>query len=152
MKLVKDVSVRTYELTYLVPASVTETEVSTLKDKITQLIARYKGKLIVAEDWGKKNLAYRIRHKSQHQTQAHYTHLSLEMAADQAVAFEKEIYLENSIMRHLFAKIEDKKPVVAKPVVAKTEVVKTEVTKVATEKPKPTKKVAVPTGRQAKKE
>lgn len=122
MKLVKDLSVRTYELTYLVPSSLSETEVSNLKEKITQLIARYKGKLVMAEDWGKKNLAYAIRHKSQAQNQAHYTHLSMEISSDQAVAFEKEVYLDTNIMRHLFVKVEDKKPAAVKPAVAKAEV------------------------------
>ena len=134
MKLVKDLSVRTYELTYLVPVSFSETEVTSLKDKMVQLIARYKGKLITAEDWGKKNLAYRIRHKSQHQSQAYYTHLVLEMTSDKAVAFEKEVYLENSIMRHLLVKVEDKKSAAPK-------VISTESVEPALAKPKTSKKI-----------
>lgn len=141
MKLVKDLSARTYELTYLVPSSLSETEVSNLKDKIAQLIARYKGKLVVAEDWGKKNLAYAIRFKSQPQTQAHYTHMSIEMGSDQAVAFEKEIYLDTNIMRHLFVKVGD--------VVASETTAKTEEKSQAAEKPKTSKKVA---SKAAKKE
>ncbi len=155
MKLVKDASVRTYELTYLAPASLSESEVSTLKDKMVQLVARFKGKLVSAEDWGKKNLAYRLRHKSQHQTQAHYTHLVLEMTSNQAVAFEKEVYLENSIMRHLFVKVDDVKPTETKSDVLKkaaNEEAKTVTTVRQVEKSKTNKKTTVPDSKQAKKE
>lgn len=102
----RDVQTRLYELTYLLPSGLTETELSTAKTSIEKLIAKHKGKIVRTEDWGKLELAYKIRHAGKRQTEAVYTHYVLEFLPENAFKFEKELYLQDVVMRHLLVKIE----------------------------------------------
>lgn len=104
MKIIEDPQVRFYELTYLVPENYTETEISKLKDEVGKLISRHRGKIIATEDWGKKKLAYKIRHKQKMQGEASYIHQRLEFESVQAHEFERDLSLNSEIMRHLMVK------------------------------------------------
>ncbi len=104
MKIIADPQVRLYELTYLAPASYTETELSKLKEEVEKLISRYKGKIVETQEWGKKKLAYKIRHKQKMQPEAVYVHLRIEFESVQAPEFERDLSLNAEIMRHLLVK------------------------------------------------
>lgn len=109
MKLIADPEIRTYELTYLVPVSFTESELGTIKDRVAQLVAKHQGKVVTTQDWGKKNLAYALRYKSSAQQQAYFVHVVMEMTPDHAQAVEKEVALDPQVMRHLMLKAEQTK-------------------------------------------
>ena len=101
MKLVKDKRVRTYELTYLLPAALTSSEVATAKEAIEQLLKKHKVTIISQDDWGKKALAYPIKYKSQKQYEAYYTHMVLEAESSRMPKLENDLYLKQEIIRHL---------------------------------------------------
>jgi ribosomal protein S6 len=98
----RDVQTRLYELTYLVPASLTESELTIARQSIEKLIAKHTGKVVLSEAWGKQEMAYRIRYGSQRHAEANYVHVVVEFLPEKAYAFEKELYLQDGIMRHLF--------------------------------------------------
>jgi small subunit ribosomal protein S6 len=94
-------NVRSYYLTYLLPETLTETEVSNQKKAVTDLVARHKGSVVTVEDWGKKKMAYKIRHSGKWHTEANYVHFTLSLDPAQVTAFERDIYLQPLVMRHL---------------------------------------------------
>jgi ribosomal protein S6 len=98
----RDDQTRLYELTYLLPASLTESELTAARESIEKLVAKYTGEVVMKENWGKRELAYKIRHGAQRQTEAVYTMLVVEFLPKKAYEFEKELYLQDMVMRHLF--------------------------------------------------
>lgn len=93
---------RTYELTCLASTGYTESEVLKIQDQIAALVTKHKGSVSLKENWGKKKLAYIIKHGGSQQKEAYYLHFRLDLSSSAAVAFEKDVYLMTNIMRHLF--------------------------------------------------
>lgn len=116
MKIVKDEQTRLYELTYLVPAVFTQTEIVKIREEISALLKKYQGEIIKTDDWGKKPLAYAIRHNSKDVTEAFFTFVEFKLLPAKAPSFEREIFLMSNLIRHLMVRA-DEKP--AKKVVAK---------------------------------
>ncbi len=112
-KSATNAEVRTYELTYLVSTSYTDSEVNKIADEVTKLIAKHSGTMVKNDNWGKKKMAYRIKHNGAYHSEAYYTHMVFSLPSDQIQAFEKAIYLQTNIVRHLV--------VVAESAPAKTE-------------------------------
>lgn len=101
MQIPQDKRVRQYELTYLVPASLTTDEVNQVDAAVEKLVKKHKGSVISKEDWGKRTLAYTIHTAGKHHTEAVYKFLVVEFETSNTVAFEKDIFLNQSIIRHL---------------------------------------------------
>jgi len=108
MNLIKTVETRTYELTYLVPTTYTDSEAAKIKDEFVSSIAKLKGTVISADSWGKKAMAYKIRHKGKAHSEAYYTHIIFSMDPAQTPVFENQVKLHADIMRHLCVKAEEK--------------------------------------------
>ena len=101
MELVVDKRVRKYELTYLLPEVMTSTEVAQSKEAVEKLLKKHKITVVSQDDWGKKDLAYPIKYKSKKQYGAFYTHMVLETDSAVMPKFEKDLYLQQDIIRHL---------------------------------------------------
>lgn len=101
MKLVKDKRVRQYELTFLLPVSLTSDEARGVQDAVSSLVKKYKGSIVATEEWGKKTLAYAIRHTGKRQAEANYHHVLIEFPAESVTAFEQEFKLQPLVLRHL---------------------------------------------------
>ncbi|MCB9813594.1 MAG: 30S ribosomal protein S6 [Pseudomonadales bacterium] len=101
MEILASPRVRQYELTYLVPGSLSSSEVSKTNEAVEKLLKKHKIKVISQEDWGKKKLAYPIKYKSVKNYEAFYTHMVLESDSLKIGNFEKGIYLLQDIIRHL---------------------------------------------------
>jgi len=109
IKLPKKDLVREYELTYLAPASLTETEHQKLLEAVTTLIEKSKGSVESSEAWGKKPLAYTIKaHKVEH-TEAAFTHLVIKLSSDKVAKLDRDMQLNTKIVRHLLVKAESTK-------------------------------------------
>lgn len=109
IKLVPFVLVRSYELTCLVEPALTEAELSHVKENIEKLVEKFKGTITGYEAWGRKPLAYKIKAHKKSFSEAQYLFWTVEFNADQAQAFERDIYLNTSIIRHLFVVTDTKK-------------------------------------------
>lgn len=107
MKIIKDPSIRSYELTYLVPTTFSESELAQTREKVTKLVTRHKGKVLETQDMGKKPLAYVIRTGGKAYREAYYTFLKLQFESTVAPAFERDVYLVDNIIRQLMILAED---------------------------------------------
>ncbi len=106
MKIIADPQVRQYELTYLVPAIYTQAELSKINEEVESVVKKYAGKVVSSDDWGKKHMAYKIRHDGKFHDSAFYTHYVLEFESEKAPEFEKELKLNTKIMRNLLVRAE----------------------------------------------
>jgi small subunit ribosomal protein S6 len=107
MKIPKDTQSRSYELTYLIPDSLTETERQVVDEEVEGLIKKVKAEIKETQDWGKKRLAYKIRHRNKYYTQAYYSHRVIVLKdPEKAPELDREIQLHTQVMRHLLVKSE----------------------------------------------
>ncbi len=98
---------RTYELTYLLPGSMTDAEVAQVRTEVETLLKKYKADVLKNEDWGRKPLAYVITHNGKKNNDAMYIHIAFKANSNTAQALEKDVYLLSKVMRHLLLVAED---------------------------------------------
>lgn len=108
MKIVAEKRVRSYELTFLVPASLTSDKISGTVAEVLELVKKHKLTVTTQEDWGKKDLAYPIRFQGGNEREAMYTHVVLEADASKVQAFERDLYLNSNVIRHLLVLAESR--------------------------------------------
>jgi small subunit ribosomal protein S6 len=113
MKLIADKAVKKYEFTYLLPEFYTSAEVTKVVSEIEDLVKKHKGKVVSSEDWGKKTLAYKIKKHGKTHNEALYTHMVLEFEPKSAPKFEKDVYLNEKVVRHILV-VEEKESIAIK--------------------------------------
>jgi len=110
MKLVTATKTKLYELTYLVPGSVTDSELTKVQEIVQKLVKKHKGTVKSEDVWGKKSLAYVIKRAGAKHNEASYVHLVLEFDTTKVSSFEKDVYLEDQVIRHLLVEAEADQP------------------------------------------
>lgn len=108
MNLVKDIIKKDYELTYLVPGDMLDAEVSTLKKEIIDLVATHKGSVVSEDDWGRKQMAYKITQDGKTHAEAVYMHMLLNLPVNQVQAFDRVLTLHRQVLRHLLVVSDEK--------------------------------------------
>lgn len=88
---------KSYELTYLISANLTEEKAKQLQDKVTSLIQKERGILDEKNVILRKKLAYPIKK----QTQAFLAILTFQIEPGKLANLEKKIKSENQILRYL---------------------------------------------------
>lgn len=90
-----------YDLLVLaVPQAATETK-EQVKDKVSGLITKQKGKELAVDEWGERFLAYPIKKYDR----GNYLLYSVELdTPKQAKALETKLLLEPTILRHILVK------------------------------------------------
>ncbi|MGD9128988.1 MAG: 30S ribosomal protein S6 [Candidatus Woesebacteria bacterium] len=109
MKIVKELIKRQYELTFLIPASYTAAELADTKKELEALVKKYKGKILEQAEWGKKSLAYKIKKEGKTYDAAFYFHWLLKFESNKVQEFEKFLYLNHHVIRHLLIVKEEEK-------------------------------------------
>lgn len=51
-----------YETVYVLKPNLSESETSAVHEKVDSVISKFKGKLLLRDEWGQRELAYTIRH------------------------------------------------------------------------------------------
>lgn len=95
---------RPYELVVLLHPDL-EIDVDTPISKLEKLVDTAGGKVIKRDNWGKKRLAYRIKH----QDFAVYVFFELQMDPAKVPGFERNLLLTEEVMRHLLVSKETPK-------------------------------------------
>ncbi len=115
---------RPYELVVLLHPDL-EIDVDTPLAKLEKLVDAVDGKVTRRDNWGKKRLAYRIKH----QDFAVYVYFELLLSPMKVQDFERTLLLAEEVMRHLLVNKESvkepeessKKPKVASAIASKTD-------------------------------
>jgi len=110
MKLPAKHTTRRYELTYLLPVSYTETELKGLREGVQELLTKFHATVETTEDWGKRRLAYAIKHKQKAHTEAFYVHIVFTADPSVIPSLDGELKLNETIMRYLLVVVDEVKP------------------------------------------
>ena len=101
MKLVKTVTERQYELTYLLAGDLLDADVAKVKKEISDLIEKNAGAINQEENWGRKTLAYKITANGKTYQEAVYVHCLLTLPATEIQKIDRELILNRYLIRHL---------------------------------------------------
>ena len=96
---------RKYELVWILGGDVDEEQGTESVEKITSLVIDAGGEVTGTDIWGKRALAYPIKKNSE----GYYLQANFEIDGPQAQDFERAIYADQSIIRHLL--VRDENPV-----------------------------------------
>jgi len=91
-----------YETTYVARPDLTDEQMTALTTKFEEVVATGGGTILVAEDWGKRKLAYLMGK----QARGHYIYLNYCGPAPIILELERKLRLEEDLMRFLTVKIE----------------------------------------------
>lgn len=95
-----------YELTYIIDTAVEENARKELIEKFSGLIKANGGEIEkVDETWGKRRLAYAINDK----TEGYYVLVTMKAPSDLPREIERNLEINENIMRYLTIKLEEKK-------------------------------------------
>lgn len=86
-----------YELLYIIPATVVETEVGDVETKISNLITKYGATVELTKRLGKLHLAYQINK----QRYGYYTAVVFTCEQSSVAKIEESLRISNDILRHL---------------------------------------------------
>ena len=94
------------ELTYIIDTGLEETARKELIEKISQLIAANGGEVEkVDETWGKRRLAYPINDKPE----GYYVLVTMQAPAELPKEIERNLRINENVLRSLVIKVEEKK-------------------------------------------
>lgn len=89
-----------YELMFIVPGSLDDTQVPDIKNRVVSLITQADGTIVTDVDLGRRRLAYSIKR----QTSGHYVVLQFAMPQAAISSLDKTLQLDSEILRHLLVK------------------------------------------------
>lgn len=89
-----------YELTLVLPGSATNAKKKKIEGYVKKSVELNKGKIKSTEDWGKKELAYKIKKNDS----GIFLFFILELASEAAKAISEKLRMEEEIIRYLLVK------------------------------------------------
>ena len=107
MKILVDERVRQYELTFILVANLTSTELKQSFETLSALVKKYQGEVVRQEDWGKKPFAYTIKKGGKRYLEGAYHHWVISLEAKHVNDLERELILLPILIRSLLIKAED---------------------------------------------
>ncbi len=91
-----------YEVTFVVRADMSKGDVQKLTDSLTAIVTEHKDTVVKNEYWGLRTLAYKINKMGK----GHYTMLGLDCAPATLTELERNIGINEDIIRHLTVRVE----------------------------------------------
>jgi small subunit ribosomal protein S6 len=94
---------REYETIFIVTPEATSEKIDQIANRVTETIDKLDGKLLKAENWGKKRLAYPVKK----QKQGFYIYLKFLGYSDMVFELERNLRMMEPVIKHLTIKIEE---------------------------------------------
>jgi small subunit ribosomal protein S6 len=91
-----------FEAVVLLSPEISPTTRSSCLDNLEKMISEKSGQIINNEDWGLKDLSYKINHYSK----AFYNFYQIEIEGDKIESIKKILNQDENFIRHLFVKVE----------------------------------------------
>jgi len=92
-----------YETIYILKPEVPEDIVRTLNEKVDGIIGRYEGHILIRDDWGKRKFAYPIQKNSK----GHYLYVNYLGPSDLVLEVERNLRIEENLLRFLTVKLSE---------------------------------------------
>lgn len=96
---------REYELMYIARPNLETTQYEALQERVTGLIAQDGGELSGLEVWGKRKLAYPIKHE----TDGFYVVLTFKGGEALVQELNRVLYITDEILRHKIFRLDSRK-------------------------------------------
>jgi small subunit ribosomal protein S6 len=116
-----DKAKRKYETTFIVNASLDDTQVDTVIGRVQDTITKNGGAIVATNKWGRKRLAYPINKK----TNGFYVNLEFDAPGTVLAQLERSFQLDEMILRYLTIVL-DRKALKARAAAAATQAPKEE--------------------------
>lgn len=91
-----------YEITLIVRQDLSQQDADKIVDQYKGVIEKHEGNVVKTECWGLRNLAYLINKNRK----GHYKYLCVEMPIDALKECDRQMGLNEDILRHLIVKVE----------------------------------------------
>lgn len=91
-----------YEVTFVTRADQNKADVTKLAETLGKIVTDNKGTIVKNEYWGLRTLAYKINKMGK----GHYTMLGLDCSADALKELERNIGINEDIIRHLTVRVD----------------------------------------------
>ncbi len=101
-------SVRQYELVYILPPDATEQQVTDLHGQIEAVVSRMSGHIEKTENWGRRRLAYDIGHNKE----GVYVLEVINGGGDLMKELDRRLKVLDQVIRHLIVRVDEEKKVV----------------------------------------
>ena len=98
----EDKPLRDYELVFIISPEVSEERTDAIIDDVSQFITARGGAISEVERWGKRKLAYPIRHF----TEGNYVLARFKMKSVLGKEFEANLRISEEILRHLLVRLD----------------------------------------------
>ena len=95
---------RPYELGFIIPSSVPETETQGVIDTVRGWIESFDGQVTNVDYWGRRRLAYPIEEFRE----GYYVFMQMEFAPSRLNELESNLHLSNQVIRHLVIRLDEK--------------------------------------------
>lgn len=92
-----------YENVFIARQDLTPAKVAELTDKFASTIESFGGKVTKRENWGLRNLAYKI----QKNRKGYYMLMNIDAPADAIIEMERLMRLDENLIRYLTIKVEE---------------------------------------------
>src|SRR6185503_5553981 len=101
-------SVRQYELVYILPPDTTEQQSTELHDQVEAVVSRMSGHTERTENWGRKKLAYEIAHHKE----GVYVLEVINGSGELMKELDRRLKVMDQVIRHLIVRVDQEKKVV----------------------------------------
>ncbi len=98
-----DQELQQYELVYILQPEMSEDEVLSVNDRITQIVSNHEGETLSTEMWGRRTLAYPIRK----QFEGHYILNRINMMPDGTSDVERYLRFNEDVLRFLNMRVDE---------------------------------------------
>jgi small subunit ribosomal protein S6 len=94
---------RQYELVYILPADITEQQVTDLHGQVEAIVSRFGGSLDASENWGRRKLAYVIgRHR-----EGTYLLDRMSGSGDMVKELDRRLRVVDEVIRHAIIRVDE---------------------------------------------
>ena len=99
---VQDTRLQNYEMVYIIRPELEEDDVETRVEVVSKFITSHNGEITEVERWGRKKLAYPIRHF----LEGDYVLTRFAMSPTRCKELEANLKISEDILRHLLIKLD----------------------------------------------
>jgi small subunit ribosomal protein S6 len=99
---------RQYELIYILPPETAEQQATELHDQVAQIVSRLNGQIEKTENWGRRKLAYEIRHFKE----GVYVLEVINGTGELMKELDRRLKVIDQVMRHMIVRVDQEKRVV----------------------------------------
>ncbi|MFH1522407.1 MAG: 30S ribosomal protein S6 [Patescibacteria group bacterium] len=96
MSKIKKENVSHYEMLYIISNKFTEEEAKEIDKKVRSIITENNGNITFSESWGKKRLAYQIKHFSH----GYYYLFEFDLQRESLAKIDRTLRMSSEILRH----------------------------------------------------